>query len=325
MVRLPRALFVISIVISLAAPQIVSAQVYSGNKRSDAQCGLYAPSSADIQFTCKLVPPQGLAPADVEVSMTNKSGCEVVTRGDIKITGTQGHVYSNNRLGATPGSFYGFDDKYTPYGYMLAPNTQEYPATCELTNIEVCSNTPLTGFSTNTRFNGFQDGKCSRFANITVQFPSVVSPVDMSWSGKSFIKAINCSGCPQSQTVDTITFENGGLHIHEVTTSTIVTSGASSTDTYDAVFPLSNLSGASAPAVGADRGDGGGRIAGVTIFYGAPVSVQCQDVLHIDGDPPINQTRDCSNGSDQSPAEIDFGSLADATNFANFVKSKIGH
>jgi len=58
------------------------------------------------------------------------------------------------------------DDTRTPFGGVLAPNTQEYPATCAINDIEVCSATAPPGFPSSTYFRPFLDGKCARFQNV---------------------------------------------------------------------------------------------------------------------------------------------------------------
>lgn len=143
---------------------------YSGNKLPDAQCGAQAPSPLDLKFSCRLVP-HGSGPADVMFSMKNSSGCRVAVKGVGKVTGTQGHVYATNPPGASQslGSHtdgFSFEDTRTPFGQVVAPNTQEDPASCEIDGIEACSATAPPNFPANTYFRPFLDGKCTRFQNV---------------------------------------------------------------------------------------------------------------------------------------------------------------
>jgi hypothetical protein len=91
---------------------------YSGNTLPDAQCGTYTPDPAQIQFQGDFIVPNGAAPMDVAVSMLNTSGCRVLVRGLVTITGTQGDVYTGNNSFGTPTSGFDFRNMYTPFGYM---------------------------------------------------------------------------------------------------------------------------------------------------------------------------------------------------------------
>jgi hypothetical protein len=103
--------------------------------------------------------------------MKNSSGCRVAVRGIGKVTGTRGHVYATNppggsqSLGSRTDGF-SFHDTRSPFGQALAPNTQEYPASCEIDNIEACSATAPPNFPAATSFRPFLDGKCTKLSNV---------------------------------------------------------------------------------------------------------------------------------------------------------------
>jgi hypothetical protein len=155
------------------AGEVYQAVHYSGNTLSDAQCGSYTPDPVQIQFPPIDFISNGGAPMDVAVSMINTSGCRVLVRGLVTITGSQGNVYtSNNNNFGTPTSGFDFRNVYTPFGYMLPPNVQEFPVIVRISNIQVCSATAPATFPEPTYFRPFLDGQCASFSDQVFNNPS---------------------------------------------------------------------------------------------------------------------------------------------------------
>lgn len=155
------------------AGEVYQAVHYSGNTLPDAQCGSYTPDPVQIQFPPIEFISNGGAPMDVAVSMINTSGCRVLVRGLVTITGSQGDVYtSNNNNFGTPTSGFDFRNVYTPFGYMLPPNVQEFPVTVRISNIQVCSATAPATFPEPTYFRPFLDGQCASFSDQVINNPN---------------------------------------------------------------------------------------------------------------------------------------------------------
>lgn len=154
---------------------------YSRNKRPDAVCGSWTPTPAEVTFNIRAVKSvTGAIPEDVVFSMRNRSGCRVVVRATGKVIGTKGDVYTTAGDGQ-PDSLWsstnGFadDDTHTPFQSVVAPDTQEYPKTGEILDIEVCSATPPSSYPKGSYFDPFRAGRCARFSNfgpVTFKLPS---------------------------------------------------------------------------------------------------------------------------------------------------------
>jgi hypothetical protein len=155
--------------ISTARVANAASQQDSAKYTGSARCSSEAPSPLQLAFNCNLVS-HGSGPADVVFSMRNGSGCRVAMKGIGQVTGTLGHVYVTNPPGASQSlgsrsNGFSFDDERTPFGAVLAPNGQEYPASCEIDHIVVCSATAPENFPTATYFRPFVDGKCITLAH----------------------------------------------------------------------------------------------------------------------------------------------------------------
>jgi hypothetical protein len=195
------------VVQDLGTPDQAQQSLTSINKRSSSaprlasdptlqpgadQCGSKSPSALHITFGCTLIP-HGQGPADVVFSMKNNSGCPVAVKGIGKITGTAGHIYTTNPPGASQSlgghsDGYSFADTRTPFGPVLTPNNQEFPASCEIDNLVVCSATAPPGFPPDTYFQPFVAGKCAKLPNVgPVAFDhrsnaSCGSPQSLDWT-----------------------------------------------------------------------------------------------------------------------------------------------
>ena len=143
----------------------VEGTTYTSNKRPDAECAAWTPTRAEVSFKFREVKQYTLknvrAPSDVVVTMTNTSGCVVVTRGTITVIGSHGTVYTSDKL--PTGGGYKFEHVSTPFGWNLGPAGNEFPASHKFGVIDVCSATPPPKWPASAYFSPLHDGKCAKF------------------------------------------------------------------------------------------------------------------------------------------------------------------
>lgn len=242
--------FAFGVVLAVACSVSTAANLhYSGNRRSDSYCAAYVPSLKDVAFTCRMVR-HGSGPADIVVSMVNRSGCKVSVRGSTIVTGTNGHVFKSDALGNISNG-YSFHETHQPFGWNLGSDGQEYPKLCAVKNVEICSQTPPPRYPSNSYFDPFRGGNCTRHAYVTrVTFKSPAKLACGRLAGSDWTSV----NIPSRSYEQTIAGERSGMNI------TIQTSTAGHADQYSYTVPFGDIASvgnvdASDPGDGSDSGN----------------------------------------------------------------------
>jgi hypothetical protein len=130
-----------------------------------------------IEFSCSAVPQANLngvtLASEVQTSATNVSGNKVFTRYRIVVTSSQGRVEGLGQ-GVGRGNFApGAVESHTLTPFSKASVQDEFPKTCQFTQIQVCPATPPAGFPKGAYYRPFIDGskECKAVGNITFALP----------------------------------------------------------------------------------------------------------------------------------------------------------
>ena len=209
------------------------AAYYTGNKAPDSQCTNWTPNAAEMSFHITASPDTtGEGPESVTFSMTNSSGCVVDIRAVGKATGTQQHVFTTATTPGQPTSldFKGLSDEKTliPFTNVLPPNTQEYPSTAEIYDIEACSDTPPANFPASTYFDPFRNGRCASLASVgpvSLPQPAGSCPAGPAPWFNTTTNGTESDGSSTYTNQQVIQETNGGLQVSDTGSETMVTSG----------------------------------------------------------------------------------------------------
>jgi len=127
-----------------------------------------------VDFACNAIPQANLngvtLASEVQTTATNVSGRKLVVRYHVVVTSNQQRVEEFTQgfgVGAfTPGRV----ERHSLSPFEKASVQDEFPKTCEFTQIQVCPADPPAGFPTGQYFRPFIDGgaECKAIGNITI-------------------------------------------------------------------------------------------------------------------------------------------------------------
>jgi hypothetical protein len=160
------------LLVAIKKSAIAAQQQQSSNqadKPSQTEATVYAPSPPDVtiglgsaQFPCS-VSPHGTSPWDITVSAKNATEGEIAVRYNVHVLGTRGTEYVKDGGRQNMRSGFSYPQGFTPFKTSL--NQQEFPASCWVTDIQVCSMARPAGFPPLAYFNPFKDGQCVNLAD----------------------------------------------------------------------------------------------------------------------------------------------------------------
>jgi hypothetical protein len=130
-----------------------------------------------INFSCTAIPQANLndvtLASDVRTTATNISSERLVARYHVVITSSQERVEKYAPTGGGNFSPQAVETHtYTPFS--KASVQDEFPKTCQFTQIQVCPRDPPSGFPKSTYYRPFIDGgkECKAVGNLTIALPA---------------------------------------------------------------------------------------------------------------------------------------------------------